>query len=804
MNDFKLIASGVELEVSEEIPFPISYSVADIKDPANRKRSGSKTVVLPGCQKNNLFFSSTYQLSLADFEANSVSGFNFDPTQRVEVQAYKNGTKVFDGLLQLIEVKFSKGVPSYSVTLFSNFVDVFQQLGDRTISELGWSEYDHELSISNIVNSWDTSVIKNGAPVSNFTAGVPDGFGYVYNYSYYGYSANPLDCLTNSIFPHVYYKELIEKCLAVSGFSVGGNFISSKRLRRMVLGFEGGPKKTIGAAELANRRCEYGISGNYSGDYYKTGQTFVNNDPFFGSGYRYFYSYNDRQVIRNDWATLTLVADNFSQFDTSTGELTILKSGKYNFNFSSEFDIQANLTGTGTRLTNNYSFLVRLYKNGAVIATIYNGLVPFSPSPTTLTIDETISVDVASGDRLSIEYIFSMTNATVFSTEPPASAPYFTFDLNNVVSASFALTSIQAPLVDGDTVSVAAFLPEMKASEFLKGVITQFNLYIDDPDPDGVVRIEPLEDYYSNTDEFEDWTQLLDESKEVKILPAYSIKGKTYSFKYAEEEDFYHKQHHEKHGFRYGDMNYNVPSTYQKGTVEFKLPFSIGIPVQIPGKNIFIPYIINVDPATGAVSPYKGKARVYYYQGIRSSDSWALRNSADLVTVQTLTYYPAFGHIDNYDAATFDICFGPVAELYYPATSYTPNNIFTEYIEKFVRESTGKDSKILKAYFKLNESSVSPEKFRILKMIKGVLFRLNEIENFDPNNNSTTTMAELIRVVSADKRRQVTFTPSGLIGAKPLQTGGNDTNGGDSGVILITGEKDIVETTSPAYFGEKF
>ena len=54
------------VDLSEEVTIPISYSIADFKNPESRKRSVSKTIKLVGTQKNKRIFSSAYNLSLTN------------------------------------------------------------------------------------------------------------------------------------------------------------------------------------------------------------------------------------------------------------------------------------------------------------------------------------------------------------------------------------------------------------------------------------------------------------------------------------------------------------------------------------------------------------------------------------------------------------------------------------------------------------------------------------------------------------------------------------------------------------------
>jgi len=86
-----LVVDGTELDLSERVPFPLNYSIADAKEPQKRKRNYSKEIVLPGTQKNLSFFSSTYQLALSTLNGTSTVGFNYDPTIRVSAKYYNGG-----------------------------------------------------------------------------------------------------------------------------------------------------------------------------------------------------------------------------------------------------------------------------------------------------------------------------------------------------------------------------------------------------------------------------------------------------------------------------------------------------------------------------------------------------------------------------------------------------------------------------------------------------------------------------------------------------------------------------------------
>lgn len=737
--DAALYINGVKIDLMEQMPVPLSYSISDIKEPENRKRNYSKTLSLPGTQNNKAFFSSTYRLSLSSLESEAV-GFNYDPTQIVPAFYQENGEVIFEGLCRLMSVTINNKSYNFNITLFSNFVELFQELGNIKVAELGWSEYDHQLNTTNIVNSWATSVIKNGTPVVNFTGGVPDGFGFLYPLADYGYSSNLRDFLTNNIFPHIYTREILQKCFSIVGQTITGNFIDSEILKRHSFGFGGGDKVSISSTEVNLRKSEWGITGTFSESI--SYSTYSVNQL---GNYFYFFSYNKRLPLSDSfWSSVTVVTDPLTQYLDSTGQWTIVKQGSYRLTFTGNLDITLPYFPSGATL--------RVNKNGAIIGTMI-----LTNIDGTISFNSTFDLTANTGDLISLELsIFGSTTFT--SSLDPANFPNKTFAVATNGPCSFKLESTGGVVIDGDTVYLSNYIPDIKASDYLKGIITSFNLYVSDPDTDGNVVIETMEDYYEGTDTADNYTAKIDVGKEQKILSSSQIKGKNYLFKFAEDNDFWNKYYRDRYERGYGDKNYQIPSTFEKQDRIYQLPFAQTVPVQVPGTNIVLPTIITVNDTTGAVTPFKGKGRVFLYSGLRSCNAWKLRSSSNTNSFTTYTSYPCINHLNDLSNPTFDLNFELPLELQWPSASYTNVNMFSEYHEKFIREITGKDSKILQAYFKLNSKDVKPDSFRKLANINGVIFRKNEIKDYNGNGDETTYM-ELVRIVEGSKRRTFNFKP---------------------------------------------
>lgn len=736
----KLKANNTFLDLTEGVPMPFNYSIADAKNPEKRKRNFSKELILPGTKLNLNFFSSAYLLALSTLDNTTTIGFNFDPTIRIPAKFYsESGDVVFNGLLRLNEVVIENNNYKFKCTLFSNFIDLFLKLGSLKVSELGWSEYDHLLTRTNVINSFETSVMLNGVDTSNMTAGSPQGWGYHYGMVDYGYpTVAPSTLKTTDIIPMVYWKEVIEKCLAVAGFTYSSAFFETTLFKKFLLGFGGGEKLSLPAQEIANRRCTLSVDFTNSNTFTYFDVIDNGNNPNF---YK-FYSNEWVSLIDTVYgATTTVNTDIYNQF--TSGYITIVKEGLYNIDVNSSITTSITI---GSMVLQNGLFNTKwvLLKNGVEIANeFYTDLLVFN----TQVINFSNNYQLNVGDVIEIRY-----NAYLEATYLNLAPITLTIDDNNTTVID--IKCVQASLQDNNNVEISRFIPDIKASSFLEGVFNACNIYMSDPDYTDTVYIEPLSDFYQPTTSFVDITALVDHSKPITIIPSSNIEGKFYKFNWLKDEDYENKKYFDTFGLGYGNHTFVVPSTFQTGDRVYQLPFAQSIPNDDTFPFIR-PSIINYDPITNIVKPYKGKPRVYCWNGLKAGN-WRLTNT-DGISYTDLSTYPCVHHFDNYENPTFDLNWGLPLKLFYTTNVVTTYNLFTRHHERFIKEITGRDSKIVRLNMRINSSFVESLDFSKNIMWDGVLFRLNEIKDWDENITESTQI-ELIRIIQANApKTQVTY-----------------------------------------------
>lgn len=710
--------------------FPITFSQSDAKEPNETRRSATKTIDFPGTRRNNAFFMSAYNLSISDIDGQGI-GFDFDPTVRYPVQVERNGKPIFIGVGNLQKVMQKNKVNTFKFVMYSNIVGIVQALGDTLVSELGWSDYNETLSIANIQASW--------------TAGT--GSGILWPYIYYGFDQDPLQIKTNQLFPHVYEVEIIEKALAVGGYTLSSTFFDTSVQQSVVWGWGGGELEEIDSTTAADRHVEVTGDGVSGATWDMTG----NPVPFPLSGYTLFYGEFELPISDNGILDVTEVDDPDNQYSTSTGEIVIQAQGTYNMQFSGTFPITYAYSSVLTNEEYKLTFKNVIYKNFAEVSTQDIVVTDTASGTDTVVFNHSIELNAGSGDVISSKLFVSMQGSK--AGQVSAATLDLTLDFNNTLL--YEMDNVVTSIIDGDTVEVAAFLPKQKASDYIKDIILQYNLYVSDPDEDGAITMLPLDQYFFGTNDVDDWTKKLARDQDILIEPASKIEGKTYSFRWAEDRDYYKQLYFNENGIDYGDYNYEVPSTFKTGVRTYQLKSAMSVPVQIEGTDIIIPWIIQRNDTTGVASPHKGKPRKYYYNGVVSSDTWVLRNSNTGIGFNQ-TQYPLVHHLDDLTTPTKDLCFNYPEEVYYTATAYTTNGLFQAYHAQSIREITSRDSKIVNAWFRLTEDDLYDNFMRRQCIIDGVVYRKNIIKDFIANGNNLVK-CELIKVLEGNNRGTYTI-----------------------------------------------
>ena len=706
----ELICNGVSLDVSDVIPIPVSYAIADVKDPSKRKKSYSKEITLPPTMGNNAFFKGVFRYTSTD------SQVNFDATVKAEIILKKRGVQVLKGLLKLNSVDIVNGTPQYKCQIFAESVDVFLLLQNIAVNELDWSAYDHTLSRTNIKNSWSATI----------------GSGYYYPLIDRRARVGATIWNTTDLVPYVYLREVLLKCFEFVGLTWDSDFLDTTLFKSILFGYGGGEIPTISATDVTNRKVELD-SGTF--DYTQvTTIPSANNTALFAPFLPIFTS---------DTSTFVETSDLSSQFDN--GLLTVQKTGLYRINLGCAIDYVMSI---GTNTLNSYhSFKINVRKNGVSQYDITDSNGSYNTTSGTITFDTNSNTTIYCNAGDVIDFIFYGGFAEMSGTESTAS---ITYTESSAITLDF--TSLDTVITDGGTVSLNKFLPSMKCSEFLVNCIRQFNLYIGEPSDSGVCKIEPLTNYYQSTAVFDDISHLIDHNKETIIKPSANEFNKNILFSYKKQTHVDFETYLDKWGTEYNNLNQTQGSYYAKGDYKIDLSWATIIPYEV-ASGILVPRFIKIE--NNVIKPNTGDAVICFRNGSKTG-SWTFKDTVG-TGQEVLSTYPCIHHFDNWNNPTFDLAFQLTSELFYVATKITNNNCYSEYYFDFINEMTSSAGKIVNTYVYWTEKDIRNLDFSKFKMINGALFRLNEVNEFAPEAEDSTKI-ELVKVLKAKKKNRQNLT----------------------------------------------
>ena len=177
-------ASGLALDLYEDVAIPITFSILDIREPEKRRTSWSKTITIPGTKNNNRIFSHVYELGQDGWVTiGSTSVYEgFNPNLRKECIVMNDGVQVMKGNLQLKKIKKDKnGNIEYEIALNGDLTSLFYDVGTTKLSDLDLTEWEHNWSKDVIEDTWyGSSRKKDGSTYLSISSGTPIQISKIY------------------------------------------------------------------------------------------------------------------------------------------------------------------------------------------------------------------------------------------------------------------------------------------------------------------------------------------------------------------------------------------------------------------------------------------------------------------------------------------------------------------------------------------------------------------------------------------------------------------------------------------------
>jgi hypothetical protein len=221
----------VELDLYTQEPIKITKSVLSVDDITINKSAFSRTFRVPHTTANGIFFKSVFNVNAIDFDA----------TRRTAAYILVDGNTFDVGNVQLMNIfrNDSTGKIEYEITFLGTTSAFATEVGPRDMSVIDLSDLSHELTYSNIIQSWQPggTGLLNGDIVYplaeygyTYTDGVADQptlsvFGGTGSTKGFTNPANPLE--RGQFKPSIRVKTIWDRIFAGTNYTYTSSFVDN-------------------------------------------------------------------------------------------------------------------------------------------------------------------------------------------------------------------------------------------------------------------------------------------------------------------------------------------------------------------------------------------------------------------------------------------------------------------------------------------------------------------------------------------------------------------------------------------------
>ena len=738
--------------------FSFNYSIADVREPDTRSTEYTKTIKCPSTQNNDELFGHIYDFNISNDYTPTLASvdINFNPNKKASVVVLHKGIRIMKGSMQLRRVVIDKGVMVYEVVFIGQLISIFSILGSKMLNGLDedgvalidFSDLDHLYTREVQEASWTAQV----------------GEGYVYPMIDWGNGVD-YDTTGHSYYdvedfkPALYSKEIVDRIFDYAGFSYTSTFLESSFFKRLIIpttknmGLSAAQiyQRSFKAVKVVHQRMHrlQTESPNTVGD-----ETYMTN-----WGYMARLCFEDDFNLGfdndNNWKQ-TSVSGNLQGVYGNYEAVSVHNHRVDNYQCSVDLRIQKNHASVSRDIYTGDVRIVKIKASDGSTNVMYStpfyfdGITSLTVGSTmlqTVVVEGEIEVDV--GDEVFVDIVAGST------TEG------FTPNFRNYITSSglywlefkctgghFLNTPVPVEIYEGDTTDITNGLPSVSMSDFFMSLVKMFNLYVlPNPDKDNDLIIETYNDFYAEGG-VKDWSHKIDYSSRVTLQPLALLTASDYEYTYTEDGDYYNDRYQSNHQHVHGRRLFEVDNDFLKNTHKTEIVFSPSPLVNDGISDRLTPKVYDSDIEDGA-KPTDANIRILYYGGPLSCVYWGHRSRVS--TTNTEYSYPYAGHLTHPITPAQDIHFGLPSELFYIENdntgpiSITNNNLFNTFHRRYLEEITDKDSKLLVGHFYLEPMDIHNLDFRDTIVIDNSLWRINNIENYNPFKESLSRV-ELLKI----------------------------------------------------------
>lgn len=646
MRKVQVYIEGERLELFNDEQIQVTSSVQNVQDIAKVFTDFSQSFTVPGSEHNNAIFQHFYENSV-----DTTLDHQLRRSAKIEIDLVTFRT----GKIQLEKANLKKGkIESYTITFYGDVRTLQDYFGEDKLNTLDMSPYSHEYNGTEVQTriTSSSSYDVRYPLISSNRVWVYGGGGAE------DISQNSHHIHYNELFPAVRIARIFDAIEIKYSIDFQGLFLSNKRFTNCYLW-------------LKNRDS--------------------------------FAFYTDRKDLDFTSVNNATGVGSFVDLDTNSIDIVYGTNPTFDLLSSAGSDVQIKIYVNAYAQSLTEIAYLDIYDNGSLITSI-EAPAPASAAEFTIYVpydtgtDRSFTFKSRTSGSCTVDYWCDLT-LVLNGSETDSSGTLYDYDIVTVADNVFV-----------EDVDLSGNFPDMKISEFVAGVLKQFNLTCVPLSPTAF-KIEPLEDWYTQG-RITDVTKYIDiDSIDIERVKLY----KKIDFKHQQGTTILSREFGDSNFREYGDLQQIYDYDGTEYTIE--LPFENILHTKFTSTDLQVGYSLDKN-----LQPIIPKP-VLLYMNDQKSCSFYFNDGS---TTNHITSYMPFGQDLVYNGANYTLNFGWDNSSFH----LTPiqNNVFMVYYYNYLANLYSKKQRLTycKGIFpitilgtlKMNDRLVIRDKRYIINEIK--------------------------------------------------------------------------------------
>lgn len=466
----------IDLFPDEEIR--LSYQVNNIAELANRQANFSNAFEIPDTNNNR---------AALGF-ANRVESNTNIPYRKSPMTYIQNGVPVFPNGVAICEEYSGR----FRIVLYSGIFDFFTQLGELSLKDIDWSEYNHTYDVPTVVSI-----------NQQYLAGTSDVCMPLIQYG--AHTSSTIVDIKYQCFS-LRYSAIMEKIFAKTTYVATGEIFNHGIYLDQALTLNPDQQEP-NTSDLAARSLQVTAPGGLSdaGVPITTGPNISNVMGLFT------VNYDPSDNLIRDTINPSTISHPASWIQEQT-----LNETRYRATYFGTVEIETRLLFSTMRLTGFENY--RIFKNNVLVHIAQIGNYPeASGDVTTITFESNYTLDVKPGDEIKIQFY----------------AIVWTID-NTSVSLNYVKIENISTIPLGQEVNYNYLVPNLKLKDFVRSFCQEFGLIVTSTANE--VKFTQFAEIKNNIAYSEDWTSKIDLSITPVVQYRLGNYGQVNNFKWKPDD----------------------------------------------------------------------------------------------------------------------------------------------------------------------------------------------------------------------------------------------------------------------------